>query len=316
MSIMESRRDFLKKSTMLVGTAAVLGSSAILTGCAKSETDAEIPAHPYKYVELDPDQAEKDGYKYYWEGGCSFGVANALLLQLKEKVGAPFTSIPAEMFTVGRGGFSCGTLCGTLDGATHVIGMVCNPDDAKAIMKELFKWYTSTKLPMYQPEVALPAQSVAPSVNCVDSLSTFQIAANITPEDKLNKNRCGGLTGDVARKTVELLNIHFGFAAAPVTPDDSEKEPELAANEYIGEAVGFNKDEKIKVKVTMDGDKISKIDVLSHGETAGVSDPAFSTIPDAIIKAQSTKVDVAAGATYSSNGIMAAVEDALSKVGK
>ena len=41
----------------------------------------------------------------------------------------------------------------------------------------------------------------------------------------------------------------------------------------------------------MDGDKISKIEVLSHGETAGVSDPAFQTSPDAIIQAQSTDVE-------------------------
>ena len=62
-------------------------------------------------------------------------------------------------------------------------------------------------------------------------------------------------------------------------------------------------------------DQISKIEVLSHGETAGVSDPAFETIPDAIIAAQSTEVDAAAGATFSSKGIMEAVNDALSKIG-
>ena len=96
--------------------------------------------------------------------------------------------------------------------------------------------------------------------------------------------------------------------------DETPVEEVLAENEYIGEAEGFGG--TIKVKVTMDGDKISKIDVLSHGETAGISDPAFSTIPQAIIDAQSTDVDIAAGATYSSKGIMAAVQDALSKVGK
>ena len=98
---------------------------------------------------------------------------------------------------------------------------------------------------------------------------------------------------------------------APAVADPAS---ELAPNEYIGEADGFGG--PIKVKVTMDGDKIAKIEVLSHGETAGVSDPAFQTIPDAIIAAQSTQVDVATNATFSSKGIMAAVEDALSKVGK
>ena len=110
-------------------------------------------------------------------------------------------------------------------------------------------------------------------------------------------------------KTVELLNIHFGFAAAPVVDDT---ETPLGANEYLGEADGFGG--KVKVKVTMDGDKIAKIDVLSHGETAGVSDPAFDTVPAAIIAANSTSVDVASGATVTSNALIAAVNDALSKV--
>ena len=65
----------------------------------------------------------------------------------------------------------------------------------------------------------------------------------------------------------------------------------------------------------MDGDRNSKNEVLCHGETAGVSDPAFETIPDASNAAQSTEVDAAAGATFSSKGIMEAVNDALSKIG-
>ena len=43
---------------------------------------------------------------------------------------------------------------------------------------------------------------------------------------------------------------------------------------------------------------------------------AYDTVPGKIIDAQSTAVDAATGATVSSKAIMAAVEDALSKVGK
>ena len=62
----------------------------------------------------------------------------------------------------------------------------------------------------------------------------------------------------------------------------------------------------------MDGDKIAKIDILSHGDTAGVCNAAYDTVPGKIIDAQSTAVDAATGATVSSKAIMAAVEDALS----
>ena len=154
-------------------------------------------------------------------------------------------------------------------------------------------------------------QTISTTVNCVDSVSNFMTAADVERADPIRKRRCGGVSGDVARKTAELLNIHYGFMEAPVVV---EAAPELAANEYIGEADGFGG--PIKVKVTMDGDKIAKIDVLSHGDTPGICDKAFATIPQAIIDAQSTQVDVDAGATFSSKGIMAAVEDALSKVGK
>lgn len=307
--MLETRRQFLKKSVAMLGGAALLGSVPFAGAMAESQPEA--PAHPFPYAELDLDEVERIAYEGYFENGCCYGVAKGLLAELCKKVGFPYTMIPPEMFANGKEGYTAGTLCGALGGAAGIIGLCCAPDDARAITKELFAWYTSTPLPIYQPESAAPVQTVSPSVNCIDSISTFMTAANVERGDIIRKRRCGGVSGDVARKTAELLNIHYGFMAAPAV---AEAETELAANEYIGEANGFGG--PIKVKVTMDGDKIAKIDVLSHGDTPGICDKAFATIPQAIIDAQSTQVDVAAGATFSSKGIMAAVEDALSKVGK
>lgn len=39
MSIMESRRDFLKKSSILIDSTAVLGSAAMFTGCAQQNSE-------------------------------------------------------------------------------------------------------------------------------------------------------------------------------------------------------------------------------------------------------------------------------------
>lgn len=307
--MLETRRQFLKKSVAMLGGAALLGSVPFAGAMAESQPEA--PAHPFPYAELDLDEVERIAYEGYFENGCCYGVAKGLLTALQENVGFPYTMIPAEMFANGKEGYTAGTLCGALGGAAGVIGLCCAPDDARAITKELFAWYTSTPLPIYQPEGDAPVQTISTTVNCVDSVSNFMTAADVERADPIRKRRCGGVSGDVARKTAELLNIHYGFMAAPAV---AEAETELAANEYIGEANGFGG--PIKVKVTMDGDKIAKIDVLSHGDTPGICDKAFATIPQAIIDAQSTQVDVAAGATFSSKGIMAAVEDALSKVGK
>lgn len=311
--MMESRRDFLKKTGVLLGGAALLG----VTGCA-SETagEPEVPAYPYTCCEFDLDRVEKLAYEGYYENGCCYGVAKALLTELSEKVGYPFTVIPAEMFANGKEGYVNASLCGAMGGALGVIGLVCASDDARAITKQLNDWYTSTPLPIYQPEITAPVQTTSPTINCLDSISLFMKEAGVERKDPIRKARCGGLSGDVAKKAAELLNIHFGYMSAPAVDEEETPavEETLGANEYIGEAEGFGG--TIKVKVTMDGDKIANIEVLSHGETAGIADPAFNTIPQAIIDAQSTEVDVVANATYTSNGIMAAVQDALSKVGK
>lgn len=307
--MLQSRREFLKKSVALLGGSALL-SGAPLAGVL-AESQPEAPAHPFPYAELDLDKVEQLAYEGYFENGCCYGVAKGLLAELCDKVGFPYTMIPPEMFANGKEGYTAGSLCGALGGAAGIIGLCCAPDDARAITKELFAWYTSTPLPIYQPEGAAPVQTVSSTVNCVDSVSEFMTEANVERADPIRKRRCGGVSGDVARKTAELLNIHYGFMEAPAA---AAPETELAANEYIGEAEGFGG--PVKVKVTMDGDKIDKIDVLSHSDTPGICDAAYNTIPQAIIDAQSTQVDVSAGATFSSKGIMAAVEDALSKVGK
>ena len=256
---------------------------------------------------------EQLGYESFYQNGCCYAVTNALLTELKEKVGFPYTAIPSEMFVNRKAGYGAGSLCGSLGGAAAIIGLMCSPDDASAITKELFAWYTSTNLPIYQPEIKAETPTVAKTVNCSDSVTTFMNAAGITEmSDPKRMARCGGVSGDVAKKTAELLNIHFGYMEAPAE-NTASSEAALADNEYIGEGEGFGG--TIKVKVTVDGDKISKIEVLSHGETAGVSDPAFETIPDAIIQAQSTDVELASGASYSSQGIIDAVKDALSQAG-
>lgn len=310
---MQTRREFIKKSAVLLGGAAVAAGVPSWMQSAKAESAPEVPAYPYPYVKLDPEYVEKIAYEGYFENGCCYGVAKALLVALREKVGYPYTVIPEEMFANGKEGYTCGTLCGALGGAVGIIGLVCASDDSRKITKELFAWYCSTNLPIYQPEAEAPVQTVAPSVNCVDSITKFMTAANVERGDIIRKRRCGGLSGDVARRTVELLNAHFGFAELPVAEPVPEEET-LAANEYIGEADSFGG--PVKVKVTMEGDKIAKIDVLSHSDTAGICNAAYDTVPDAIVAANSATVDAASGATISSNAIMKAVEDALSKVGK
>lgn len=80
---------------------------------------------------------------------------------------------------------------------------------------------------------------------------------------------------------------------------------------YEGEGKGRN--DQIKVSVTVDDKGITEIKVLEHKETDGFGEKAFEGVTKAIIDGQTLKVDAVAGATLSSNGLLIAVADALTK---
>ena len=91
--------------------------------------------------------------------------------------------------------------------------------------------------------------------------------------------------------------------------------PALAytAGEYTANGAGLNG--PIEVTVTFDADKITDIKIGAHSETPGISDPAFNTIPAAIIAQQSLAIEVVTGATFTSKGILEAVKNALESNG-
>lgn len=72
----------------------------------------------------------------------------------------------------------------------------------------------------------------------------------------------------------------------------------------------------IRVEVTVDGGRVTAIEVVSHSETAGVGEPALGRVADAVIDAQSLDVDTVSGATASSRGILAAIDDAIGNQGE
>lgn len=80
---------------------------------------------------------------------------------------------------------------------------------------------------------------------------------------------------------------------------------------YTGEADGYGG--TIQVEVTLASDEITSINVVSApGEDSAYLSQAESVI-DSILSAQSTDVDTVSGATFSSTGILNAVDDALGK---
>ena len=82
---------------------------------------------------------------------------------------------------------------------------------------------------------------------------------------------------------------------------------------YTGEGKGRNG--TITVEVTVKAGKLDAVKVVKHTETVGISDAAVADFPKAIVAAQSTAVDAVAGATMTSEGIRAAVAQAIQKAG-
>lgn len=209
MNKLQTRREFLKSTGKLVAGVTLASTlNPVVNALAKDET-VSAPAYPFTYAKLDPAVAEERGYRgYYEKGGCARGVADAIIGQLADDVGYPFNQIPIDMYANGATGYGIGSLCGSLAGAVNAIGLVCAPDDAKKITAELFAWYSKAELPIYQPKTE-SITTVANSVNCLESVSTYMTAAGVGMGDAARKERCAGVTGDTAKKTVELLNAYF-----------------------------------------------------------------------------------------------------------
>lgn len=79
---------------------------------------------------------------------------------------------------------------------------------------------------------------------------------------------------------------------------------------YTGTGAGMHSN--IEVNVTVENGAITAVDVISQDETPGISDAPIAQIPQRIIDAQSTDVDVVSAATFTSKGIIEAVNNALS----
>lgn len=227
-----TRKEMLNLTGKSLASVAVLGSvSGMLTGCEKEESKAaenNLPSkevleyeyieksedqapHPYPYQKVDVATATERAHAgFYNKGGCCRAVADGIIGELADKAGYPFNQVPIDMFANGAGGYGAGTLCGALGGGVAAIGLVCDDDSAKELTKELFSWYTSTELPNYQPDIEID-KVIASSVNCTDSVSPYMEVANVKMADDIRMERCACLSGDVAGKTVEILNNHFNL---------------------------------------------------------------------------------------------------------
>lgn len=81
------------------------------------------------------------------------------------------------------------------------------------------------------------------------------------------------------------------------------------------EGTGLGNNGEIKVRVTVDENAITGIEVVEHKETTGIGDNALASIIPDVIASQSLGVDTIGGATNTSKGLIEAVAAAVAAAG-
>lgn len=113
------------------------------------------------------------------------------------------------------------------------------------------------------------------------------------------------------RKTLLVLSLLVALLLVGCENDRPYKD-----GTYEGRGEGYSGSEPIVVSVTVQSGRIAEIVVKSHGESlqqVPQVESALEKIPGAMTKKNSTEVDGIAGATETSRGLKAAVEDAMER---
>lgn len=182
----------------------------------------------WKYVTLEPAVTAQLAYGFYSEGSCMYATVKSIVSQLSEKIGEPFTSFPTHLFKYGHGGVGgYGSVCGTLNGAAALIGLLVSDKNIQnKMIADIFRWYEQEPLPSFSPQTAnyeyTPAKSKANSVLCHASNTNWCKTAGFKVDSKERKERCSRMTCDVAFKVTAALNDLYNneYVADTVSNDD------------------------------------------------------------------------------------------------
>ncbi len=186
----------------MFGALGVAAGSCVLSSCTRREIKTEKPASwspvPWPYHELDPETTAERAYLCYFEGHCMYAVFKSIVGQLADRYGEPYQSFPFAMMSYGAGGVaSWGSLCGALNGAAAAIGLFASGREQQmSLTNQVFLWYEQTELPVHvpaQPKLDMQMRkSVAHSILCHPSVSTWSKASGYPVAGKEHNERCAG----------------------------------------------------------------------------------------------------------------------------
>ncbi|MPM26187.1 Electron transport complex subunit RsxG [bioreactor metagenome] len=154
----------------------------------------------------------------------------------------------------------------------------------------------------------------------IGSNAIDQLPALIADADSADVDGVSGATiTSNAIKTAVRAALGIESAEEPAAPAEPTKETSAKPAEPAPEgaltatAKGFGGD--VTVTVVVEGDDIVSVTAVGADETPGIGSNALEQLPGKIAEADSTDVDGVSGATYTSDAIKKAVEEALASKG-
>ncbi|WP_160679061.1 FMN-binding protein [Clostridium sp. C8-1-8] len=175
----------------------------------------------------------------------------------------------------------------------------------------------SMGIPLYKKESVKGGECIE-CLKCIEICPRKNTAVNITGED-LNPALASsvaiatfaGVYG-ITNLTSAVLTKAGISSASNITSGTNVNSTKYKDGTYTGSGTGF-RGGTTTISVTIKNGQINNIETVSSEDTPNFYNRASGTVINNIIASQSTSVDTVSGATFSSNGIISAVQDALNQ---
>ncbi len=240
-----NRRGALRTMGASLGAILTCGVVENARGAEENVRDAAIVdgVEAWKYAIVDPDKVAADAYADYHTGRCMYTTFKAIVANVADALEATdplaasaLRSFPFHMMRYGDAGANgWGSLCGALNGAMAAIGLFASTSATRAALcDELGSYYERTMLPIFKPsdadESEVMPQTISDSVLCHVSSGKWAKLAQVRTDSPERTERCSRLSADIAKKTVEILNLNIAaLNAKDVKPIVEFQRPEPTA---------------------------------------------------------------------------------------
>ena len=248
----------------------------------------------------------------YSSNGIKAAVENALTGQTvkterpKTTTSGNSSALKKVSYTAPSGGYKDGTYTGSAQGFGGTIGVSVTVSGGKitAVNVTSASGETASYLSSAKGVISRILSKQTPNVDTVSGATYSSNGIINAAKNALSK--AGGASSGNRSSGGSTNNSPSGGSTAPVTPKVNNHYKD---GTYSGVGEGYGGD--IRVTVTVKNGQIIKVNIDSAADETAAYFNKAKTLTDRIIQQQTWKLDAVSGATYSSQGILEAVGDAM-----